>query len=88
MGRYPSADAALRNPITGIAGYCARAASGHAAAPPHNACHADTVAGALGRLTLLAWRTSVGVSTVPESGMRHHGPAQSNGMCLLEFVVH
>src|SRR5262252_10837809 len=20
--------------------------------------------------------------------MRHHGPAQSNGMCLLEFVVH
>jgi len=24
----------LRNPITGIAGCCARAASGHAAAPP------------------------------------------------------
>src|SRR5215471_11304850 len=43
---------------------------------------------ALGRLTLLAWRTSLGVSTVPESDARHHGPAQSNGMCLLEFVVH
>ena len=25
---------AIRNPITGIAGRCARAASGHAAAPP------------------------------------------------------
>jgi len=30
----PSGDVALRNPITGIAGCCARAASGHAAAPP------------------------------------------------------
>ena len=29
-----SGDPALRNPITGIAGCCARAASGHAAAPP------------------------------------------------------
>ena len=29
-----SADPALTNPITGIAGCCARAASGHAAAPP------------------------------------------------------
>jgi hypothetical protein len=28
------ADALCRNPITGIAGCCARAASGHAAAPP------------------------------------------------------
>ena len=27
-------DTLLRNPITGIAGCCARAASGHAAAPP------------------------------------------------------
>jgi hypothetical protein len=27
-------DRVLRNPITGIAGCCARAASGHAAAPP------------------------------------------------------
>jgi hypothetical protein len=26
----------LRAPITGIAGFCARAASGHAAAPPRN----------------------------------------------------
>jgi hypothetical protein len=34
MGTYPSGDAPLRNPITGIAGCCARAASGHAAAPP------------------------------------------------------
>src|SRR5262249_4255628 len=34
MGRYPSAEATLRNPITGIAGCCARAASGHATAPP------------------------------------------------------
>src|SRR5262245_20735573 len=29
-----SNEALLRNPITGIAGCCARAASGHAAAPP------------------------------------------------------
>src|SRR5262249_43517890 len=33
MGRYPSSDVLLRNPITGIAGCCARAASGHTAAP-------------------------------------------------------
>ena len=32
--RVRSGDAPLRNPITGIAGCCARAASGHAAAPP------------------------------------------------------
>jgi hypothetical protein len=31
---YPSADALLRNPTTGIAGCCARATTGHAAAPP------------------------------------------------------
>jgi hypothetical protein len=30
----PGADKLLRNPITGIAGCCASAASGHAAAPP------------------------------------------------------
>ena len=30
---YTSGDPLLRNPITGIAGCCARAASGHAAAP-------------------------------------------------------
>ena len=30
MGRYPSADAKLRKPTTGILGCCARAASGHA----------------------------------------------------------
>src|SRR6202049_5036524 len=34
MGAYPSADPPLRNPITGIDGCCAVAASGHAAAPP------------------------------------------------------
>ena len=32
--RTPSGDVASRNPITGIAGCCARAASGHAAAAP------------------------------------------------------
>ena len=31
---YVSSDAGWRNPITGIAGCCARAASGHAAAAP------------------------------------------------------
>jgi hypothetical protein len=31
---YPSGDALLRNPTTGIAGCCARATTGHAAAPP------------------------------------------------------
>ena len=31
LGAYPSGDAPWRNPITGIAGCCARAASGHAA---------------------------------------------------------
>jgi len=30
----PSGDVGVRNPITGIADCCARAASGHAAAPP------------------------------------------------------
>jgi hypothetical protein len=30
----PSDDLLSRKPITGIAGCCARAASGHAAAPP------------------------------------------------------
>jgi hypothetical protein len=33
----PSGDVLRRNPITGIAGCCARAASGHAAAPPKSA---------------------------------------------------
>ena len=32
--RIASGDVGLRNPITGIAGCCARAASGHAAAAP------------------------------------------------------
>jgi hypothetical protein len=32
----PAADVLRRNPITGIAGCCARAANGHAAAPPSN----------------------------------------------------
>jgi hypothetical protein len=32
----PRGVAALTNPITGIAGCCVRAASGHAAAPPKN----------------------------------------------------
>ena len=34
MARIASGDAPLRNPITGIAGCCARAASGHATAAP------------------------------------------------------
>jgi hypothetical protein len=33
MGANPLGDAALRNPTTGIAGCCARAASGHTARP-------------------------------------------------------
>src|SRR5213079_3672795 len=33
-GRAGPADALLRNPITGVAGCCARAASGHAATAP------------------------------------------------------
>ena len=38
--RLASGDAGLRNPITGIAGCCARAASGHAAtAAPPNSVH-------------------------------------------------
>src|SRR5215831_18302390 len=41
-----------------------------------------------GAVALTSWRASVGVSTVPKSGTRHHGPAQSNGMCLLELIVH
>jgi hypothetical protein len=35
-GAYPSGDALLRNPITGIAGCCARAVSGNDAAAPPN----------------------------------------------------
>src|SRR5262249_32041177 len=34
MGRYPSSDVLLRNPTTGSAACCARAASGHATAAP------------------------------------------------------
>ena len=34
MYAKPAAGVLLRNPITGIAGCCARAASGHAAAAP------------------------------------------------------
>src|SRR5262245_20220651 len=34
LGAYPPDVSLLRNPITGMAGCCARAASGHAAAPP------------------------------------------------------
>jgi len=34
MGAYPSGEALWRNPITGIAGCCARAASGHVATAP------------------------------------------------------
>jgi len=34
MAQMNSANALLRNPITGIADCCPRAASGHAAAPP------------------------------------------------------
>src|SRR6478672_10140741 len=34
---YPSADALLRNPTTGMVDSCARAASGHADAPPISA---------------------------------------------------
>src|SRR6516225_8035150 len=37
MGRYPSVDATLRNPTTGIGCCCARAASGHATAAPPSA---------------------------------------------------
>src|SRR5215467_15961255 len=37
MGAYPSAVPPLRNPITGIAGCCARAASGNATAAPPSA---------------------------------------------------
>jgi hypothetical protein len=37
FGPPPQADAPLRNPITGSAGCCARAASGHAAALPRSA---------------------------------------------------
>jgi hypothetical protein len=37
---HDATDAGMRNPITGIAGYCARAASGHvAAAPPSSVTH-------------------------------------------------
>ena len=36
-GAYPSGDAPLRNPITGIVDCCARAANGHAAAGPREA---------------------------------------------------
>jgi hypothetical protein len=33
MGRYPSTDVLLRKPTTGMTGCCARATTGHAAAP-------------------------------------------------------
>src|SRR6516164_4345000 len=40
MGRYPSSDVLFRNPTTGIAACCARAASGHTAAPPTSVMNA------------------------------------------------
>src|SRR6476646_7757432 len=36
IGTYPCGVAPCRNPITGIAACCARAASGHAAPPPRS----------------------------------------------------
>src|SRR5215468_4753350 len=39
-------DLLLRNPITGIAGCCARAASGHAAAPPNSVMKSRRLMGA------------------------------------------
>jgi len=40
MNPDPAAVASRRNPITGIADCCARAASGHAAAPPSSVMNA------------------------------------------------
>src|SRR6266436_49215 len=46
-GRAGPADALLRNPITGVAGCCARAASGHAAtAPPSSVMNSRRLNGA------------------------------------------
>jgi hypothetical protein len=33
-------------------------------------------------------RTSENLHSLPIASARHYGPTQSNGMCLLEFVVH
>src|SRR5262245_2519637 len=50
MGLYPSSDVLLRNPITGVAGCCARAANGHAAALPSNVMNSRRLMRALVRL--------------------------------------
>src|SRR2546422_4154247 len=55
-GRAGPADALLRNPITGVAGCCARAASGHAAtAPPRGAMNARRLTRSPHRQWRAAW---------------------------------
>jgi hypothetical protein len=47
---YASADALFRNPITGMAGSCARAARGHAAAPPSIVMNSRRLMSGIGNL--------------------------------------
>src|SRR5262249_39764403 len=47
---YPPGDVLLRNPTTGIVGCCARAASGHVAAPPSSVMNERRLMGTLVRL--------------------------------------
>src|SRR5262245_23623652 len=64
-GANDSADALLRNPITGIAGCCARAASGHvAAAPPSRPMNSRRFIFAVIRSPRRRWRAA---SAVPPS---------------------
>jgi len=54
MATAVSGDEEWRNPITGIAGCCARAASGHAAAPPSRVMNARRLMSDMGSSRALA----------------------------------
>jgi hypothetical protein len=58
----------LRNPITGIAGCCARAASGHAAAPPSSEMNSRRLMSDIGFPLALAPRSVFRTLNLPQRG--------------------
>src|SRR6266481_7293898 len=77
--RFPdlvlSGELLLRNPITGIAACCARAASGHAAAPPRSAMNSRRLMPSMGTFSPVIW-------PVPQSGGRTLSLPQANQQVL------
>jgi hypothetical protein len=67
-----SGDALFKNPITGIAGCCAREASGHVAAPPSNEM----------KVRRLTDAPQAGLAYHVEGGSVHHGESESSMSAL------